>query len=160
MVQRCSEYSAVVTFTPAARDSCAMRADLPPRTAHRSRHHVPFGSHSAAFAATDVPEDRVLAEVYARRSGEQTNRSIGGSRPARRHRTPACANCRTPQRKIRWKSSCAVTNASTLLTSNRPVDDWGKLLGDTAAVTALLDRLSSRARAQMRTTKPAHQSPD
>ena len=31
--------------------------------------------------------------------------------------------------------------ASTLLTSNRPVDDWGKVLGDTAAVTALLDRL-------------------
>jgi hypothetical protein len=31
--------------------------------------------------------------------------------------------------------------ASTLLTSNGPVDDWGKLLGDTAAVTALLDRL-------------------
>ena len=31
--------------------------------------------------------------------------------------------------------------ASTLLTSNRPVDDWGKLLGDTAAITALLDRL-------------------
>jgi DNA replication protein DnaC len=31
--------------------------------------------------------------------------------------------------------------ASTILTSNRPVDDWGKLLGDNAAVTALLDRL-------------------
>ena len=31
--------------------------------------------------------------------------------------------------------------ASSLLTSNRPVDDWGKLLGDTAAVTAMLDRL-------------------
>ena len=30
---------------------------------------------------------------------------------------------------------------STMLTSNRPVDDWGKLLGDTAAVTAMLDRL-------------------
>jgi DNA replication protein DnaC len=30
---------------------------------------------------------------------------------------------------------------STLLTSNRPVDDWGKLLGDTAAVTAMLDRI-------------------
>ena len=30
---------------------------------------------------------------------------------------------------------------STLLTSNRPVDDWGKLLGDSAAVTAMLDRL-------------------
>src|SRR5829696_4575993 len=31
--------------------------------------------------------------------------------------------------------------ASTLLTSNRPVDDWGKLLGDVAAVSAMLDRL-------------------
>ena len=35
--------------------------------------------------------------------------------------------------------------ASTLLTSNRPVDDWGQLLGDTAAVTALLDRLLHHA---------------
>ena len=35
--------------------------------------------------------------------------------------------------------------ASTLLTSNRPVDDWGKLLGDSAAVTALLDRLLHHA---------------
>jgi len=31
--------------------------------------------------------------------------------------------------------------ASTMLTSNRPIDDWGKLLGDTAAITAMLDRL-------------------
>ena len=30
---------------------------------------------------------------------------------------------------------------STLLTSNRPVDDWGKLMGESAAVTAMLDRL-------------------
>jgi DNA replication protein DnaC len=30
---------------------------------------------------------------------------------------------------------------SSLLTSNRPIEDWGKLLGDTAAVTAMLDRL-------------------
>jgi DNA replication protein DnaC len=35
--------------------------------------------------------------------------------------------------------------ASTILTSNRPVDDWGKLLGDNAAVTALLDRLLHHA---------------
>ena len=35
--------------------------------------------------------------------------------------------------------------ASTLLTSNRPVDDWGKLLGDTAAVSAMLDRLLHHA---------------
>jgi DNA replication protein DnaC len=31
--------------------------------------------------------------------------------------------------------------ASTLLTSNRPVDDWGKLFGDAPAVTTMLDRL-------------------
>ena len=31
--------------------------------------------------------------------------------------------------------------ASTLLTSNRPVEDWGRLLGDVAAVGAMLDRL-------------------
>src|SRR5436305_15085541 len=31
--------------------------------------------------------------------------------------------------------------ASTLFTSNRPVDDWGKVLGDAAAVAAMLDRL-------------------
>ena len=34
---------------------------------------------------------------------------------------------------------------STLMTSNRPVEDWGKLLGDTAAVSALLDRLLHHA---------------
>jgi DNA replication protein DnaC len=30
---------------------------------------------------------------------------------------------------------------STLLTSNRPVEDWAKLLGDVAAVSSMLDRL-------------------
>jgi DNA replication protein DnaC len=35
--------------------------------------------------------------------------------------------------------------ASTLLTSNRPVEDWGKLFGDTAAVSAMLDRLLHHA---------------
>ena len=35
--------------------------------------------------------------------------------------------------------------ASTLLTSNRPVEDWGKLLGDVAAVGAFLDRLLHHA---------------
>jgi DNA replication protein DnaC len=31
--------------------------------------------------------------------------------------------------------------ASTLVTSNRPVEDWGRLLGDVAAVTAMPDRM-------------------
>jgi DNA replication protein DnaC len=35
--------------------------------------------------------------------------------------------------------------ASTLFTSNRPVEDWGKLLGDAAAVSAMLDRLLHHA---------------
>jgi len=35
--------------------------------------------------------------------------------------------------------------ASTILTSNRPIEDWGKLLSDTAAVTAMLDRLLHHA---------------
>jgi DNA replication protein DnaC len=31
------------------------------------------------------------------------------------------------------------------ITSNRPIDDWGKILGDNAAVTAMLDRLQHHA---------------
>jgi DNA replication protein DnaC len=51
--------------------------------------------------------------------------------------------------------------AATLLTSNRPVDDWGKLLGDTAAVTRAPRSLApSRPRAQMRAAQLAHQNPD
>ena len=34
---------------------------------------------------------------------------------------------------------------STILTSNRPVEDWGKLLGDTTTVAAMLDRLLHHA---------------
>jgi len=33
---------------------------------------------------------------------------------------------------------------STLITSNRPLEDWGKLLGDNAASAAILDRLLHR----------------
>lgn len=54
--------------------------------------------------------------------------------------------------------------ASTMLTSNLPVDEWGKLLGDKAAVTAMLDRLLHHAhvlkcgprsvRTRVRTTLP------
>jgi len=35
---------------------------------------------------------------------------------------------------------------STLITSNRPVEDWGKLLEDNAAASAILDRLLHRGR--------------
>src|SRR5690606_964886 len=34
--------------------------------------------------------------------------------------------------------------ASTIITSNRPIEDWGKMLGDTAAVTAIIDRMLHR----------------
>jgi DNA replication protein DnaC len=36
-------------------------------------------------------------------------------------------------------------HSSTLMTSNRPLDDWGKILGDVAAVGAMLDRLLHHA---------------
>jgi DNA replication protein DnaC len=34
---------------------------------------------------------------------------------------------------------------STLMTSNRPLEDWGKLMGDTPAATAILDRFLQSA---------------
>jgi DNA replication protein DnaC len=37
-------------------------------------------------------------------------------------------------------------NLSTVITSNRPVGDWGKYLGDTALASTLLDRLMHRSR--------------
>jgi|GEM_PF-6999225 len=48
--------------------------------------------------------------------------------------------------------------AGNLLTSNRPVDDWGKLLGD-CAVTAMLDRLLHQGHVlKMRPTELAHEN--
>jgi hypothetical protein len=34
---------------------------------------------------------------------------------------------------------------STMMTSNRPLDDWGKLLGDVPSATAILDRFLHHA---------------
>lgn len=34
---------------------------------------------------------------------------------------------------------------STIMTSNRPLEDWGKLLGDVPSATAILDRFLHRA---------------
>ncbi len=31
-------------------------------------------------------------------------------------------------------------NGSIIIATNRPVDDWGKILGDNAATSAILDR--------------------
>jgi DNA replication protein DnaC len=36
-------------------------------------------------------------------------------------------------------------NRSTLMTSNRPIEDWGQLLGDMPAATAILDRFLQQA---------------
>jgi DNA replication protein DnaC len=32
-------------------------------------------------------------------------------------------------------------NRSTMMTSNRPIEEWGKLLSDVPAASAILDRL-------------------
>jgi DNA replication protein DnaC len=48
---------------------------------------------------------------------------------------------------------------STVLTSNRPVEDRGKLLGDVAAVSAMLDRLLHHGHVlKCGPTELAHQS--
>jgi DNA replication protein DnaC len=52
-----------------------------------------------------------------------------------------CASSRRRPRRTYWSWSCAATNGSALSTSNRPVDDWGTVLGAAAAVAAMLDRL-------------------
>jgi DNA replication protein DnaC len=36
-------------------------------------------------------------------------------------------------------------NRSTLMTSNRPIEDWGKLIGDVPSATAILDRFLHHA---------------
>jgi DNA replication protein DnaC len=36
-------------------------------------------------------------------------------------------------------------NRSTLMTSNRPIEEWGKLLHDVPAATAILDRFLHHA---------------
>ena len=36
-------------------------------------------------------------------------------------------------------------NRSTLMTSNRPIEEWGKLIGDVPAATAILDRFLHHA---------------
>jgi DNA replication protein DnaC len=36
-------------------------------------------------------------------------------------------------------------NRSTMMTSNRPIEEWGKLVGDVPAATAILDRFLQHA---------------
>jgi len=36
-------------------------------------------------------------------------------------------------------------NRSTMMTSNRPIEEWGKLLSDVPAASAILDRLLHHA---------------
>ena len=60
-------------------------------------------------------------------------RSLGGVGMRRRPHTAAEDRLEIVMRRYE--------RMSTLLTSKRPVEDWGKLLGDVAAVSAMLDRL-------------------
>jgi hypothetical protein len=59
--------------------------------------------------------------------------------PASPHRrwSRQCESCCTPLPGI-WSSSSGVATIA-LPRCSRPVDDWNKLLGDSASVTALLD---------------------
>lgn len=44
---------------------------------------------------------------------------------------------------------------STIMTSNRPLEDWGKLIGDVPAATAILDRFLQHA-TRMEITGPSY----
>ena len=93
---------------------------------------------------TELVEDsqrqtRVLFEDLACRELPPSRRSPA-AHGRRRSAEQGLLNLLVPERVHR--APLKVSRArSTLLTSNRPVDDWGKLLDDTAAITALLDRL-------------------
>ena len=43
------------------------------------------------------------------------------------------------------KRSSDPSTRSTLMTSNRPLEDWGKLIGDVPSATAILDRFLHHA---------------
>ena len=47
----------------------------------------------------------------------------------------------THSRKLRFNPPAHPLRIKPGSALNRPVEDWGKLLGDTAAVSAMLDRL-------------------
>ena len=61
-------------------------------------------------------------------------------------------------------------NRSTMMTSNRPIQEWGKLLGDVPSATAILDRFLHHAeviaitgksyRLRKETSQPADPDPD
>jgi hypothetical protein len=52
-----------------------------------------------------------------------------------------CANSGNCRRRFTRDCHAPLRTRQHDPTSNRPIEDWGKLLGDTAAVTAMLDRL-------------------
>ena len=53
---------------------------------------------------------------------------------------------RTERRSSCSRSSCGATKpARTMMTSNRPLEDWGKLIGDVPSATAILDRFLHHA---------------
>jgi hypothetical protein len=72
----------------------------------------------------------------------QRTRRVVGCRAPTYHRRSWHAEATTHSgRDLLEIIMCRYERASTMITSNRPVEDWGKLLGDSAAVTGMLDRL-------------------
>jgi hypothetical protein len=84
-------------------------------------------------------EDHILALV--RREGGDINRLSASGIASRffyfhnNHTT----------REYRPPSKIAYENRSTIMTSNRPLEEWGKLLGDVPTAGAILDRFLHHA---------------
>jgi hypothetical protein len=90
-------------------------------------------------------ETHVLLDDLAEAVADGTRKRIHGIRrrgaPAHRRRLRHAQAAHTAAEDLLEIVMRRYERTSTLLTSNRPVDDWGKLLGDVAAVSAMLDRL-------------------
>jgi DNA replication protein DnaC len=91
-------------------------------------------------------ETHVLLDHLAEAVAEGTRKTVhgvgGDACRCSSSTTSACASCRIPRPRICWKSSCAATSGPARCSPRTvPVEDWGKLLGDVAAVTAMLDRI-------------------
>jgi hypothetical protein len=130
---------------------------------------TPQGGHPPCWRARQRARATVLRPLATPPSSRATGCSTTKSTPFPSRGTPGREPRRSAQQHMATHGPCSSSmtsrcprsthaaenlgelvmrrydRASTILTSNRPVADWVKLLGGTAAVTALLDHLVHHA---------------
>jgi hypothetical protein len=98
-----------------------------------------------------------VARTGGRGTPERSRKGLWESLRYRSSSSTTSATCNLPLNAAKscWRSSCGATGAPVRCwPPNRPVEDWDKLLGDAAAVSAML-RLPSppQARFELRSQK-------